>query len=367
MKQGRYNLLMGGQAGSESKGKLSAWLVEKYNPKAITISASPNAGHSLVVGDKKLVTYHLPVGMGMADPEVIVILGPASVINPSILVHEIQKAQNWGFVGNIVIDHRATIITPAMIKGESDLTNIGSTTQGVGMARIARIKRVGTLRASDIWGDLMVHSTKSIRLRIDDASDLVHSLLAGGHTILHESTQGFDLCLDHGLDPTYCTTRNITTAGALAEFGIPPRLLGDVYGVVRTFPIRVNNRTGSSGPYPGSVELTWDQIGRDCGAPYDITEKTTTTKLTRRVFSFNWDRYDKFLRVCDPDHICLNFANYLDWGAYGVRKWIELPDRVKEFVWTLRKQGVHTKISYIGTGPQHDDMIDLESTGELHA
>jgi adenylosuccinate synthase len=189
---------------------------------------------------------------------------------------------------------------------------------------------------------------------------LVHSMMDGDNLIYQESTQGFDLCLDHGLDPTYCTTRNITTSGALAEFGIPPHKVGKVYGVIRTFPIRVNNRDGSSGPYPGSEELTWEQVGKSCGAPHDITERTTTTKLVRRVFSFNWDRYKRMLRICAPDHICLNFVNYIDWSSYGARSWDQLTPKVVDFVSSLHRVSGDTKISFLGTGPQHDDMIDLE-------
>jgi adenylosuccinate synthase len=360
MKPGRYNILQGAQVGSEAKGKLSAWLVDKYQPRAITMTASPNSGHTLVVGDRKLVTYHLPVGAGMSGPGTMIILGPASVINPSILVKEIDTLKEWGFTGVIALDRRATIITPAMIKAEGYLSKIGSTVQGVGAARIARINRVGTIRVSDIWGDISVHSDRSIQLRVDDTSDLVHSLLDGGSIVYQESTQGAELCIDHGLDPTYCTTRNITTAGAMSEFGIPPRMVGTVYGVLRTFPIRVNNRDGYSGPYQGSVELDWETIGKQCGAPHDITEKTTTTKLVRRVFSFNWDRYHKFLRTCDPDHVCINFINYLDWSSYDAKSWDDLTPKVKDFVERLQRASGRTRVSFLGTGEQHDSMIDLE-------
>jgi adenylosuccinate synthase len=361
MKEGRYNLLMGGQAGSEAKGKLSAWLVDKYQPNFILMTASPNAGHSLVIGNRKLVTYHLPVGMGMSKAGTTIVLGPASVINPNILSKEIKTLGEWGFSGKVVIDPRATIITPAMVKGEMDtLTKIGSTAQGVGKARIARINRVGVTRVKDIWEDLVSYSTSGVRIYQDNTVDLVHCALDGSNLVYQESTQGFDLCLDHGLDPVYCTTRNITTAGAMAEFGIPPKKVGTVYGVIRTFPIRVNNRDGSSGPYPGSEELTWDKIGEGCGAPHDITEKTTTTKLVRRVFSFNWNRYNKFLQTCRPDHICLNFANYIDWSCYGADNWDGLPTRVMEFVSELQRKSGKTKISFIGTGPDHGHMIDME-------
>lgn len=355
---GRHNILMGGQAGSEAKGKQSAYLVDKFKPEILAMTASPNAGHTVIVGDRKVVTYHLPAGLAGADYRPTVVLGPASVINPDIFNQEMRAV---GYlIGQLIIDPRATIITPGMMRQEENtLTKIGSTAQGVGMARIARIQRVGVMRISDVRVVDGVLGVDWPSTAVMDAEPFINTALADGATVLHESTQGFDLCLDHGIDPVYCTTRNITTAGALAEFGIAPSRLGHVYGVIRPFPIRVNNRDGSSGPYAEAAELDWGVVGHMCHAPHDITEKTTTTHLTRRVFEFCMSRFEKFVRVCDPDFLCLQFTNYLNWSIYGMgtRKaegWI--PPEVEYFVDMLRR---YKPVAYLGTGPDHTHMIDL--------
>ena len=80
---------------------------------------------------------------------------------------------------------------------------------------------------------------------------------------------------------------------------------------MRTYPIRVanrydeqGNRIGWSGPaYEGQRELTWEEMG--------VTpEKTTVTKLTRRIFQFSEEQTRQAMQVVMPDEIFLNFANY---------------------------------------------------------
>ena len=171
--------------------------------------------------------------------------------------------------------------------------------------------------------------------------------------------QGFDLCLYHGVDPVYCTSRNCTPQQALADMGIPPSYLGDVYAVIRPYPIRVNNRDGSSGPYP-SPEITWEIVKERCGAPDDITEYTTTTKLKRRVFEFSWERIRTMVGICDPDFLCLQFANYIDWSVYGASKVNAITNPVDEFVQRLEAM-TEVPVAYLGTGPEHEHMIDLNT------
>ena len=84
-----------------------------------------------------------------------------------------------------------------------------------------------------------------------------------------------------------------------------------VVGTMRTYPIRVANRYDEQGNqigwsglyYPDQKELTWEEMG--------VTpEKTTVTKLTRRIFSFSPEQTRQAIQVVMPDEIFLNFANY---------------------------------------------------------
>jgi adenylosuccinate synthase len=171
-------------------------------------------------------------------------------------------------------------------------------------------------------------------------------------------TQGFDLDLEHGIDPHYATSKMINPAMGAAEAGVSPRRVGDIYGVMRPYPIRVNNREGSSGPYSGAKEITWEEVSLRSGFPGVLAEITTTTKLPRRVFEFSARRMRKFIQVCGPTHMCLQFANYIDHAAKGVRTWEGLPAGVQNWV-TDYEANYGIPVTYIGTGPDHDDMIDV--------
>ena len=344
MKKGKMNIVMGGQAGSESKGKLGAYLAEKFKIHFFAASLSPNAGHTVVKDGVKYVTYHLPVSLvGAPNSRPYVFLGPASVINPEVLHKEISSLPPMA----LFIDERATIITPNHITAEGVMTKIGSTAQGVGEARASRIMRRARLAAEEpslkpyIW---------------PNTAQLVRLVLDQGKPVIYEMSQGFDLCLYHGVDPIYCTSRNCTPMQAFADMGIPHSYIGDIYAVIRPYPIRVNNRDGSSGPYP-SKEISWEEVRKRCGAPYDITEMTTTTKLERRVFEFSVDRIKEMVKICKPDYLCLQFCNYIDWKAYGVTNIDDIPPKVWDFVNELEDR-TEVPVAYLGTSGDHKGMID---------
>ena len=141
--------------------------------------------------------------------------------------------------------------------------------------------------------------------------------------------------------------------------------------IMRPYPIRISNTTNlkdddgntivtSSGDYDGSQEITWDIVKERCGAPADIEfgEMTTVTKKVRRVFEMNWDRLRYVAKLNRPTAIALNFAQYIDWGAYQCHSYEELPQAVLDFIKKVEDvTGVPVKL--IGTGPNNDDIIDI--------
>ena len=356
---GKFNVIIGGQAGSESKGKLSAWLCERENPDLLVMTASPNAGHTVVMpnGGKK-VTYHLPVGAVMCDCPIV--LGPASLINPTILMKEI--AETGIAPERITVDPRASVITQGHLhnEGTGKYSDIGSTLQGIGECRMGKMRRDGT---HSLCGDNYIQDMlpmEAHRINCAPVSPIINQALDAGAKVLCEMTQGFDLDLEHGIHPRYCTSKMINPAMAMAEAGVSPSFVGSVFGVIRPYPIRVNNRTGTSGPYTGAKEITWEEVASRCGAPGSFEgEITTTTKLPRRVFEFSWSRMDKFVEICRPTSLCLQFANYIDWEVYGVRSWGVLTPRVVRFLDELSER-YRIPVDYVGTGPGHEDMVDLD-------
>lgn len=357
MRPGKFNMIIGGQAGSEAKGKLSGWLCDKYKPDLLVMTASPNAGHTVVTpAGEKMVSYHLPVGSVMCECPIV--LGPASLINTVTFKKEIRDLDIDPT--RIYIHPRASIIIPAHIQAEESgrMSDIGSTLQGIGECRRSKLRRDGNhVFAQDITMEFI----NDIGGMVADTTAIINAHLIANNMVLCETTQGFDLDLEHGIDPRYCTSKMVGNPSmAMAEAGVPPNWVGDVYGVIRPYPIRVNNRTGTSGPYAEAPEIDWETVAERCGFPgelEDLAEITTTTKLSRRVFEFSWQRYAKFIQVTNPTHICLQFANYLDWDAYGVTDYGYLPPAVLDFV--NRLEVGNPRVSHIGTGPGHDEMIEV--------
>jgi len=346
MRQGRFNIVIGAQAGSESKGKLALYLSQKHKPGVISMAASPNAGHTAYLNGVKHVTYHLPVSC-IAEHRPLVMLGPSSVFLPYNFLRELEE--NGIDPDRVCINPRAVVIKSSHIRKEKEegLLKIGSTNQGVGEARVEKLRR-----SPDV---VFIGSVRQFERMTGDTVRYIHRALVDGETILHEMTQGFDLCLEHGIDPRYCTSKMIHPAMAMAEAGVSPLLCGDIIGVLRPYPIRVNNREGSSGPYAESPEITWEEVQRRCGAPQPVAEITTTTRLPRRVFEFCWSRMDAFIRTCGPTKLCLQFANYINWDDYGVKEYNKLSAKTRKFISAIEHRYA-TPVQYIGTS--EEDMID---------
>lgn len=367
MKKGAMNVVIGGQAGSESKGKLAAYLALRHHPEVVSMTASPNAGHTFVSDSgEKLVSYHLPISGVVASRSygALIVLGPASLINPVTFRAEVERLNVDP--GDILIDPHATIITGECLEAECGGTysDIGSTLQGVGEARCRKAAR-GHKGRIQFAKDNPILQEMGVRFR--HSSPLLDDIMRDGDAVLHEMTQGFDLDLEHGISPAqHTTSKMINTAMGLAEMGVSPQMLGEVYGVIRPYPIRVNNRTGYSGSYADGVEIDWETVRKRCGAPapgpgeQPFGEMTTTTHLLRRVFEFSDERFEAFVRICGPTQICLQFANYLDWSVYGAGQVnggmvLETP-AVSGFVRRLEEKfGV--QVRYIGTGPRNDMMV----------
>jgi len=352
MKKGKFNIVIGAQAGSEGKGKMAAYLARKYQPEVVCTTASPNCGHTAYINGEKKTSYHLPISALEAE-ESFILLGPASIINLELLLREIKELQIPK--RRIYIHPRAVMVRPYYLSRERELglLRIGSTNQGVGVARMFKI-----LRGEDIT---YAEDVEELQDRIGDTTTFINEFLNTGRTVLCETTQGFDLCLEHGISPRYCTSKMINPAAAMAEMGVSPKFIGDVYGVYRFFPVRVHNREGFSGDYAEAKEITWEEVAERCGAPHPLEEMTTATKLRRRVFEFSHSRFEKFITVCRPDYLCLQFANYITWKDYGVTKDSQLSLQTSWHINLI--EGVYgVPVAYVGTS--EEDMVDRGKDNE---
>lgn len=298
------SIVVGGQFGSEGKGKVALEIVRRSEgPVTVIRVGGPNSGHTAFGRDgKKWALRQLPAAC--VDRDVDVVFPAGSYLDLDILFREIEQLDYPR--DRIHISEHANIITDEHKAWERDarlVGSIGSTGSGVGAAVMASVAReaknfpLGAVHAGHIW-----------RLEgfVRDATSLLLDKLLKGERVVVEGSQGFGLSLlDGGYWPK-ATARSTTAAAALAEAGLSPRFVDDVTMVLRSFPIRV---AGDSGPLVG--ETSWAEIARRSGRNDDLREYTTVTHKERRVGEFDPVLVRRALAANSPDRIVLNHLDYV--------------------------------------------------------
>lgn len=292
-KRGLLNFVIDGQWGSTGKGKL-AHLLGQY-ADAVVCDYMPNAGHTVVHDGKQYVFRQLPVACLHPDVK-LVCLGPGSVINSDLFAREI----NWVPPDTqVIVDQNAMYVTDADAEWEREYqAGMGSTCKGCGRALQRKIKR-------DRSVSLVGNSCGSASKYVGCVFEAIRDRMMHGDVVLAETAQGFGLSLNHGMYP-HVTSRDVTVTSALDRMGgFPHTDIGHVYGIIRTFPIRVG---GPSGPcWHDQEEITWDDVPVAPAEP----ERTTVTNKIRRVFTFSQTQLCHFIHHVNPSHLFVNFANYL--------------------------------------------------------
>src|SRR5436190_1857633 len=130
-------VVVGGQYGSEGKGKVAQYLAADRNASAVVRVGGSNSGHTGFTGDgERRVLRQLPTAALL--PDALCILGAGSYIDVDLLLQEV--ADTGLAPERLVIDEKAFIITADDGEAERDSglkTAIGSTASGTG-ASVAR-------------------------------------------------------------------------------------------------------------------------------------------------------------------------------------------------------------------------------------
>lgn len=304
------DIVYGGQWGSEGKGKIAGYLANERDYEAVISCFMPNAGHTYVDGETKLVFKQIPVGS--VNPDVMIFLGSTSAINVPLLMEEIENLESHGLDirNRLFIDPMASIITNEHANWEKEhLTRISSTAQGCGRALSLKVLRSGHL--------MLARDHKLLQPYIHDTIHAVNNILESGKHILGELAQGFELSLNISRFWPYTTSRDCTPQAFLNDIGVHWSHIRNSIMVVRPYPIRVGNVYDenknmigySGGVYKDQNELSWKQISENAG--FNILEKTTVTGKVRRVFEWSDQQYQRAYRITRPTDIALTFTDYL--------------------------------------------------------
>jgi adenylosuccinate synthase len=296
-------VIVGAQWGDEGKGKIVDLLSANADIVA-RFQGGANAGHTIVIDDKKYVLHLIP--SGILNPTTKCVIGNGVVIDPVALIEEIEmlKSHNIDVTGRLFISHKAHLIMPyhkmmdSVRESHNSDKSIGTTGRGIGPAYIDKAKRTG-IRIVDlldrkdfeeklryniseynevltkIYGhdeldvdaivEKYIEFDKLIDPYVTDISTLLNNYIIEGKEILVEGAQGALLDLDHGTYP-FVTSSNPTSGGACTGLGIPPTKVDEIIGIVKAYTTRVGN-----GPFPTQLD---DEIGKhlaDVGHEYGAT------------------------------------------------------------------------------------------------
>ncbi len=317
---GGATAIVGGQYGSEGKGVVAAALADQFG--AAVRVGGPNAGHSFRVpcddGTGDYRTYKMRgVPCAWVNPDAYLAIGPGAVVDPELLEHELAELPDDV---KVFVDSRAAVVLPTdglMERSLGMVEAIGSTTEGVGIARSRKIGRRGDLprivgEYKGPWPDKAY--------MVDNVSEDLYDLYRSGVPIMLEGTQGMGLSIDHGTEYPYLTSANVSAAALADQAGLPPSAVAHTFLVCRTLPIRV---AGNSGPM--HEELSWADLSEHAGVV--TPERTTVTNKIRRIGRWDSALFERSVRLNEPCGVFLMFADYLVPELAGTRDADELLDR----------------------------------------
>ncbi len=391
MQPRKFNVVTDAQWGSCGKGLITTALALKHRPEIISTTNMANAGHTAVFSDgRAFIAKALPSAtilkkwLSDYDPQIVV--GHSAAFDIDQMMKEIQEC---GVNYTTSIHPRAGVITEQHKiaesgNGDGSTKHLASTMQGCGTFLADKVLRKKELRLArdypELAGLMSDHLNRKLGLEssaiqpLDGLSlpEVLHILMTQhGFTMLHEGSQGFSLDIGHGSHYPQCTSRGTTAMQNMADMGISHNDLGDVYLVLRPYPIRVGNviedgkQVGYSGDaYADQKELTWQQVADEAGMPSDVAdsllkkELTTVTKRLRRVFTFSDRQLREAALINGATKIALNFANYIDYSISGVNEYEKLTPKVRDFI-TRVEDVTKLPVTVIGTGPQTDHVVLL--------
>jgi len=326
-------VVVDGQYGSTGKGVLTGLLAECYGDDIdwVTSNAGPNSGHTSFYGDEKIVLKQLPTYPVVAWKRNMVVpayLNAGAIIDMDTLLDECRTHQ----MDVHLHPHAALIRDEDLADDKKRISSIGSTGKGTGAALASKIGR----EPEAVVGYKDLDPTH-IRLMSTFGNEVFDKGVG-----LVEVSQGFSLGLNSGFYP-YTTSRECTVMQALSDARIHPSRYRQSMMVVRTYPIRV---AGTSGPcYPDQKEIDWEMLGQE-------PELTTVTQKVRRVFTWSDQQFQDAVRTNKPEHIFVNFMNYLENFEVDVDDWVRF-HIIEQYG---RVMGDVPKTVLLGFGPNSSDV-----------
>lgn len=286
-------IILGAQWGDEGKGKIVDLFSDRFDIVA-RYQGGHNAGHTVLIGDRKFVLKLVP--SGILRPGKQAVIGNGLVIDPAALLSEIEMLASLGVevAGNLFISNRAHVLLPMhrmmekMSEGRPGRVSIGTTSRGIGPCyedktgrrgiRMAELldrslfqerydalaaEKMVIARALGIEEELDLEAIRDeyqrfaerIRPMVCDTAVLLNQAIRDGRKVLFEGAQGTMLDIDHGTYP-FVTSSSASAGGACTGTGVAPTRIDGVVGITKAYITRVGG-----GPFPTEAhDAAGDQI-----------------------------------------------------------------------------------------------------------
>ena len=326
MQKNKSNIVVviGAQWGDEGKGKVTDYFAARAN-YIVRFQGGNNAGHTIILDDKTVKLHLIP--SGVLHKECKLIIGNGVVIDPRVLIKELNMLKKEGLSTNLLISDRAHLIMPYHVDIDYHLTNYqnelaaGSTRSGIAPVYADKLYRHG-LRVADllnkelfetrlkksfdfnkalveqVFNEKFEHSYEDIlkeflgygsmiKQYVANITEVLSSAVEKNEQIMFEGAQGACLDVDHGLYP-YTTSSNTIAGQVEAGGGVGLNTSKKIVGIAKAYLTYVGR-----GPFPTEIKGELEEKIRDIGQEYG-----TTTGRARRV---GW-----------IDLVQLKFANQLN-------------------------------------------------------
>ena len=332
-------VVIGTQWGDEGKGKIVDWLTD-HAQGVVRFQGGHNAGHTLVIGNKKTVLHLIP--SGILHNNVICYIGNGVVLSPPALLAELHMLEEAGVDvrSRLKISEACPLILPYHValdlarEAAKGAGKIGTTGRGIGPAYEDKVAR-RAIRLQDLFyrerfaaklGEVLDYHNfvlknyfhvetvdfqrtledtlalaEQIRPMVADVSSMLYKANQAGERLLFEGAQGSLLDVDHGTYP-FVTSSNTTSGGAATGSGVAPQMLGYVLGITKAYTTRVG-----SGPFPTELQ---DEIGQHLAKKGN--EFGSTTGRARRCGWFDAAALKRSIQVNGVSGLCVTKLDVLD-------------------------------------------------------
>ena len=336
-------VIVGGAFGDEGKGKMISYLCKKDKPDIVVRGGvGPNAGHTVIAKGKRYGTRQVPSGFPNENARLLI--GAGVLVNPEVLLGEVEKLKEFNVNSRLGVDYRCTIIEEEHKKRDSKSAylreKVMTTGTGCGPANEDRVKRIAK-RAEDI---------PELKKYLADVSLEVNCAIDSGKNVLIEGTQGLSLSVYYGTYP-YVTSKDTSSSAILSDVGIGPTKVSEVIVVFKSYLSRVGG-----GYLEGELsdeEIKKSEIWKKI---YEL-ERGTVTGRQRRVAKFNFKLAKNSVMINGATQIALTCLDLLFPECSKITDYEKLSGDAKKYMKNIEKK-LGVPVTLISTGPELESTID---------